>query len=84
LESKDNDYTVGRNLYFNLSLFCNPDDFISEECWSLIDEYNVVSEYNIPPARSVDETEWHKIQYFNIIKSEMNAIREYNGEKQKH
>jgi len=77
----DSQFTLGRNLYFILPLFCNPRFLVEQEYIDLIKEYNYMKNYNIPMARSLDEADSYKLDCFDIIQRELNAITQYIGEK---
>tara|TARA_R110000868_G_scaffold63484_3_gene191552 strand:- start:166 stop:567 length:402 start_codon:yes stop_codon:yes gene_type:complete len=76
----DSQFTLGRNLYFILPLFCNPRMLVKQEYIDLIKEYNYMKNYNIPMARSLDEADSYKLDCFDIIQRELNAITQYIGE----
>lgn len=76
----DSQFTLGRNLYFILPLFCNPRMLVEQEYIDLIKEYNYMKNYNIPMARSLDEADSYKLDCFDIIQRELNAITQYIGE----
>ena len=78
---KDSKFTLGRNLYFILPLFCNPKLLVEEEYVELMKEYHYMKNYNIPMARSLDEADSYKLDCFDIIQRELNAITQYIGEK---
>ena len=82
IEKVENKWSLGRNLYFNLSLFCDPQIVVTDECWDLINEYQLVSEYNVPISDSLENAPWHKYKYFNLIKRENQEALKYYGEKQ--
>lgn len=77
----DSQFTLGRNLYFILPLFCNPRLLVDEEYVELIKEYHYMKNYNIPMARSLDEADSYKLDCFDIIEKELNAITQYIREK---
>ena len=77
----DSQFTLGRNLYFILPLFCNPRLLVEQEYVELIKEYNYMKNYNIPMARSLDEADSYKLDCFDIIEKELNAITQYIREK---
>lgn len=74
-------FTLGRNLYFILPLFCNPQILVDEEYIELMKEYHYIKNYNIPIARSLDEADSYKLDCYDIIQKELNAITQYLGEK---
>ena len=44
-------------------------------------EYNYMKNYNIPMAKSLDDADSYKLDCFDLINSELNAIQQYIGEK---
>lgn len=78
---KKNKFTLGRNLYFHIPLFANPEWFIKEEYSEIIKEYNYTKNYGLPIANNLEEADSYKLDCFDIIHSEINAMREYLGEK---
>ena len=77
----DSQFTLGRNLYFILPLFCNPRLLVDEEYVELMKEYHYIKNYNIPIARSLDEADSYKLDCYDIIQKELNAITQYIREK---
>ena len=77
----DSKFTLGRNLYFHIPLFADPVLFVNEEYIRLMKEYNYMKNYNIPIAKSLDDADSYKLDMFDIINSELNAVRQYIGEK---
>jgi len=77
----DSQFTLGRNLYFILPLFCNPLLLIKDEHVELMKEYNYMKNYNIPIATSLDQADSYKLECFDIIQREINAVTKYIGEK---
>ena len=77
----DSQFTLGRNLYFILPLFCNPRFLVEQEYIDLIKEYNYMKNYNIPIATSLDQADSYKLECFDIIQREINAVTKYIGEK---
>ncbi len=77
----DSKFTLGRNLYFHIPLFADPTWFVNEEYVRLMKEYNYMKNYNIPMAKSLDDADSYKLDCFDLINSELNAIQQYIGEK---
>ncbi len=77
----DSKFTLGRNLYFHVPLFADPIWFVNEEYVRLMKEYNYMKNYNIPMAKSLDDADSYKLDMFDLINSELNAIQQYIGEK---
>ena len=54
---KDSKFSMGRNLYFILPLFCNPKCLYQDWIGETIKEYKMSKNLNIPIARSLDEAD---------------------------
>ena len=78
---KDSKFSLGRNLYFHLPLFMNPQWIINDEDNILLKEYNWVKEFNIPLAKDLDSADAQQIEIFDIIKNEINSIKLYMSEQ---
>jgi len=78
---KDSKFSLGRNLYFHLPLFMNPQWIINDEDNILLKEYNWVKEFNIPLAKDLDSADANKIEIFDIIRSEINELKLYMSEQ---
>ena len=77
---KDSQFSLGRNLYFHLPLFMNPQWIVNNEDNILLKEYNWVKEFNIPLAKDLDSADANKIEIFDVIKNEINSIKLYMSE----
>lgn len=78
---EDSPFSLGRNLYFHLPLFMNPKWILSGDESTHITEYNYVKEFNIPLGRDLDSADAEKLEVFEKIRSEINQIKIYIGEK---
>lgn len=78
---KDSQFSLGRNLYFHLPLFMNPQWIIDIEYQMILKEYNWIKDFNIPLANNLDEVSARKLDEFDIINSEVKSIQLYMGEK---
>ena len=78
---KDSKFSIGRNLYFHLPLFMNPKWIIDNEDGTLLREYQWIKEFNIPLAQDLDSADASKIEIFDVIRNEINAIKLYMSEK---
>lgn len=78
---RDSKFTMGRNLYFTLSLFCNPKCLYEEWLIDTIREYRMTKHLNIPIAKCLDEADSYIVDNFLIIESEINSIKEYESSK---
>ena len=77
----DSKFSLGRNLYFHLPLFMNPKWIIDNEDGTLLREYQWIKEFNIPLAQDLDSADASKIEIFDVIRNEINAIKLYMSEK---
>ena len=77
----DSKFSLGRNLYFHLPLFMNPKWIIDNEDGTLLREYQWIKEFNIPIAQDLDSADASKIEIFDVIRNEINAIKLYMSEK---
>ena len=77
----DSKFTLGRNLYFHIPLFAKPEWFITEEHSEIMKEYNYMKNYNLPLANNLQEADSYKLNMFDVINSELNAVKQYLGEK---
>tara|TARA_E500000318_G_scaffold21752_1_gene22123 strand:+ start:1397 stop:1801 length:405 start_codon:yes stop_codon:yes gene_type:complete len=78
---QDSKFSMGRNLYFILPLFCNPKCLYQDWIGETIKEYKMSKNLNIPIARSLHEADSFIVDNFLIIDNELNSIREYEVEK---
>ena len=68
--------SIGQNLWYLIPLFANPVYLLSDYYTNLINEYFYITEYNIPLAKNLDDADALKLEYFTIIKNEIqSAIR---------
>ena len=74
-ENERNSYSPGQSLWYNLSLCANMDNFFDTEINMMIQEYNMSKQFNIPPARSTDEMDYHKMVIFSAIDEEVMACQ---------
>tara|TARA_R100000655_G_scaffold102746_1_gene148689 strand:+ start:272 stop:667 length:396 start_codon:yes stop_codon:yes gene_type:complete len=70
---------IGQSFYFQLPFFCNPDEQIPSWCWQMIDDYYVITEYNIPLSKTLDKANAWVLDCFNIIKDEASKISIYRS-----
>ena len=80
--------SLGQELWYLCSLFTNPIYIISDEYSRYISEFFYVTEYHIPMATSLNDTDAIMLECFTIIKNEMpiaiNHLKERNGSKRKN
>ena len=68
-------YGIGQSLYYQLPLFCNPDEYIFEWCYEMIQDYHLVNHYNIPMSDSLENVDAFRLDCFTVIEDEANKIR---------
>ena len=78
---QDSKFSMGRNLYFILPLFCNPKCLYEDWIGETIKEYKMSKNLNIPIARSLNEADSFIVDNFLIIENELNSIKEYEVNK---
>jgi len=78
---QDSKFSMGRNLYFILPLFCDPKCLYDSWIGETIREYRMAKNLNIPIAQSLDEADSFIVDNFLIIDNELNSIREYEVSK---
>ena len=66
---------------FHIPLFAKPEWFVTEEHSEIIKEFGYMKNYNLPIAKSLEEADSYKLDMFDIINKELNAVRQYQGEK---
>lgn len=74
-------FSMGRNLYFILPLFCDPRCLYEEWIGEVIKEYKLIKQFNIPIANNLYEADAILIDNLLIIDNELNSIREYEVSK---
>lgn len=72
-------YGIGQSLYYQLPLFCNPDEYISEWCYEMIQDYHLVNHYNIPMSESLDLVDVFRLDCFMVIEDEANKIKTFKA-----
>ncbi|QDP53889.1 MAG: hypothetical protein Unbinned202contig1002_18 [Prokaryotic dsDNA virus sp.] len=75
-------FGIGQTLYYEIPFFTNPYIIISNWCWDMIQDYKLVTNYNVPLGVDLDSISVFKIDCFSIIDQEIKNIkthREKNG-----
>ena len=72
-------YGIGQSLYYQLPLFCNPDEYISDWCYEMIQDYHLVNHYNIPMSDSLDLVDAFRLDCFAVIEDEANKIKTFKA-----
>jgi len=74
-EPQTKKHGIGQSLFYQLSFFCNPSEYISEWCWDMIQDYHLVNNYNIPLGENLDDINAWRLDSFNVIQNELNNIK---------
>ncbi len=73
-------FTIGQNLYYNLSFFCNPKFFYNREIERYIEDFYVSTKFNLPIALTLDESDARTIDIFRLISEELTACEKRSRE----
>lgn len=74
-------FTLGRNLYFHLPLFMNPNWIVKTDFTILLKEFVWCKEFNIPIAKDLDSVDSKTLDEFDVLSTEITSIENYTGEK---
>jgi len=72
-EDKQNKFSIGQNLYYNLNFFCNPKFFIDREIEQCVEEYFLSLKLKMPISNTLYEADATTIDIFRLISEELNA-----------
>ena len=64
-------FSIGQSLYYSVPFFCNARLFAKPLYADLLEEYQIVQDFKIPLAKTLDETPVIRTRYFNIIRQEL-------------
>ena len=78
---KDSKFSLGRNLYFHLPLFCNPRWLVNDHDGIVLKEYMWNKELKIPLGSSLDEMNSRLLDLYDHIGMEINSLKKYLSEK---
>jgi hypothetical protein len=68
-------FSTGQSLYYQIPFFCNAKLFAKNKYANILEEYQLIQDYHIPIARSIDEAPVLKLGMFNIIRQELLACQ---------
>tara|TARA_Y100000004_G_C8852984_1_gene385571 strand:- start:424 stop:729 length:306 start_codon:yes stop_codon:yes gene_type:complete len=71
LENKDKPYSAGQALYYSVPFFCNAKIFAKQIYSNMLEEYQIIQDYGVPLASSIDKVPVIRTRYFNIIRQEL-------------
>tara|TARA_R100000655_G_C2990210_1_gene193013 strand:+ start:230 stop:430 length:201 start_codon:yes stop_codon:yes gene_type:complete len=64
-----------------MPFFCEPSEIISDWCWEMIEDYNIVKNYKVPLADNLDSVDMWRLDCFKIIESEVNNINTHKAKE---
>lgn len=73
-EDKQNKFTPGTNLYYNLLLCSDSRYFMDSEVNILMEEYMAMKRFNLPLAKTIDDAIYERLVIFSAIDDEYKAI----------
>ena len=63
-----------------MTFFTNPSLVIYNWCWEMIQDYKLVTKYNIPLGASLESLSVFKVDCFSIIEHEIENINNHRKE----
>ena len=70
-EGAEKGFSTGQSLYHSIPFFCNARLFAKPLYADLLEEYQIVQDFKIPLAKTLDEAPVIRTRYFNIIRHEL-------------
>jgi len=83
-ENKDNQFTDGQVLFFNMVFCANPQYFFDPYLEFIFKEYAFSKEFDVPIANNIDEVPYEKMVIFSAISEEINACQKHKMETSKN
>ena len=80
-ESEGTKFSVGQQLYYQVHFFVNPNYLLDKDYYKLIEEYQLMIEFNLPLARTLDEAPANKLRQMQIIHVELDRLKQHVLEK---
>lgn len=80
-EAEERNYKLGESLYYQMPFFCDPSKIISDWCWDMITDYNLIKQYNIPLSSDLNSIDVFTLDCFNIISEEIKNIEAHKRSK---
>ena len=77
----DDKFTLGQNLWVELSHYCTPNMLVDDETMSLVQEVVYCMSWNMPPFSNLDEADAIKLNKMTIIKEEIQTAQAYKAKK---
>ena len=79
-ENKNNKFTDGQILFFNMAFCVNPKYFSDPNLEIVFEEYIFSKEFNVPIANNMDSVQYEKMVIFSAISEEINACQKHKME----
>jgi small-conductance mechanosensitive channel len=73
-------FGVGQTLYYEMPFFTNPKYHIKKWVWDVLEDYRLVTKFNIPLGKDLDNICAIKLDMFGIIEQEINNIKKHKAE----
>ena len=73
-------FGVVQTLYYEMHFFTNPSLVKNNWCWEMIQDYKLVTKYNIPLGASLESLSVFKVDCFSIIEHEIENINNHRKE----
>ena len=77
----DTKFTLGQNLWVELSHYCSPNMLVDNETMSLVQEVVYCMSWDMPPFRNLDEADANKLKLMTFIKEEIQTAQSYKANK---
>ena len=72
-------FGVGQSLFYQLPFFAEPHEIIPDWCWTMIEDYFLAKNYNIPLAKDLESVNAWISDCFMIIDQEINNIKNHKA-----
>ena len=72
-------FGIGQTLYYELPFFANPFSLIKQWCWDILEDYKLVTKFNIPIASNIDDISVFRSDCFSIIDHEIENINNHKA-----
>ena len=70
-------FGVGQTLYYGIPFFANPSMVINNWCLDMIQDFKLVTNYNVPLSVDLESASVFKIDCFSVIEQEINNIKNH-------
>ena len=77
----DNKFTLGQNLWAELSHYCSPNMLIDTDTMSLVQEVGYCMSWEMSPFSNLEEADANKLKLMTMIKEEIQTAQIYKAKK---